>query len=560
MKEKRKNLLWAVVCPLLYMIILWNLVPFVYGIVDDRSMMEIVSGQYLGTPDGHMIFTGYWYSYLVAGLYRLVPNVDWYALCFLGIQAGCMGLMFYRMLGREKKISGKVWQGVFVMLWCVILGIQTVTQVTFTTTAAVLAATVIFWYMTAEIFRVSDMVILTILCFLAVELRFSVFCMILPVCGVLWIFRVWDDKGKNRLHLFVPLMVAGVFVLELLSQISGYGGSDWRAYTEYNNIRSIIFDYDDYMFPRYEDETELYNSLGIEAKSRAKNLYYYNYTADDGITADFFGQYYEARKSQVRERVQPVQRIKETVKNYIKGVLQGRYDYRHLAALIGYGILFLWYIFHKEWRACLKGCCILGVQLLLWMYLIYRGRTPERVLISMNLMLIVPLLLLWLDVWSRWKVPVRLHRAGAGILLVCLCVTAAWYVAAIRQENQETSKWNRNVEGLKEYCMEHPENFYFNDVTSMAMTTYNVHLWQQEPYVMNYMSLGDWMSFSPLWEEKLAQNGIASVKDALYEQDHVYLICSFDRGVEYLTSLYENVSCTEVDKIHGFKIYRLEFL
>ena len=108
--------------------------------------------------------------------------------------------------------------------------------------------------------------------------------------------------------------------------------------------------------------------------------------------------------------------------------------------------------------------------------------------------------------------------------------------------------------------MEHPENFYFNDVTSMAMTTYNVHLWQKTPYVMNYMSLGDWIAYSPVWEEKLEQKGITSVKEALYGADNVYLISSFDRGTEYLTEIYENVQCEEVDKIAGFTIYQLQLL
>ena len=77
---------------------------------------------------------------------------------------------------------------------------------------------------------------------------------------------------------------------------------------------------------------------------------------------------------------------------------------------------------------------------------------------------------------------------------------------------------------------------------------------------MNYMSLGDWMSFSPIWEEKLRQEQITSVKRALYEQEDVYLICSFDKGLEYLISLYEHVTCTEIDKIPGFQIYRLQSL
>lgn len=55
MREKRKDAAYAVLCTVVYMIILGLAVPFVYGIVDDRSMMEIVSGQYLGVPEAHSL-------------------------------------------------------------------------------------------------------------------------------------------------------------------------------------------------------------------------------------------------------------------------------------------------------------------------------------------------------------------------------------------------------------------------------------------------------------------------------------------------------------------------
>ena len=80
MKSLKTDLWIALACAGVYMIALWNLIPLVYGIIDDRSMMEIVSGQYLGTPDPHTIFMGYWYSLFLAGLYTLLPNGEWYYL------------------------------------------------------------------------------------------------------------------------------------------------------------------------------------------------------------------------------------------------------------------------------------------------------------------------------------------------------------------------------------------------------------------------------------------------------------------------------------------------
>ena len=62
MKAFKKDFCFTLVCVGVYILVLWKLIPFVYGIIDDRSMMEIVSGQYLGRPDPHTIFMGYWYN------------------------------------------------------------------------------------------------------------------------------------------------------------------------------------------------------------------------------------------------------------------------------------------------------------------------------------------------------------------------------------------------------------------------------------------------------------------------------------------------------------------
>lgn len=558
--EKRKDLIWAAVCPLLYMIVLWNLVPFVYGIVDDRTMMEVVSGQYLGTPDPHTIFIGYWYSCLLAGLYGLLPQIDWYAFGFLSLQGVCMGLIVYRLLRRQTSRTGKAGVWLLAFFWCMVLGIRTAAQVTFTTTAAVLAVTVLFWYLTAERFRPVTLAILFLLCFLTAEARSPVYYMILPVCGVFWIFRFWKEyrePDRDRGHLLVPLIALGALALHLMGFAFGYRSEGWRAYNHYNDTCTVIFDYDDYMFPRYEDDTELYNQVGIWSKVRAKNLYYYNYTADEEINTEFFDEYLELRKAIVKERRDPAARLLGALKEYGKNVLKGEYGLGHLLALLGYGVLFLWHGWKRDWKQALKVVCVLGAQFVLWMYLIYRGRVPLRVEICMNLMLIVSVILLWMEYLPGIHLSGKFRKTGAAVLLVLLAAASAVQVRTVRQENLEMSRKNQDVEALKTYCMEHPENFYFNDVVSMAMGSWDVEFWRQEPFGMNYISLGDWISFSPAWAGKLMQQEITDVPEALYEWENVYLICNFDRGLELLTELYEGVECTEVDQVAGFHIYQL---
>lgn len=560
MTEKIKNLTWAVLCITLYMVVLWNLMPFVYGIIDDRSMMEIVSGQYLGKPDAHTIFMGYWYSLFLTGLYGLVPQTDWYALCYMLIQSICMVIIIYRILSRQQDIRRKVIGSGAAVLFFLILGLQAATQLTFTTTAAVLGVTVIFWYITAERICFSDWVLLFFLCMLTEQVRPSIFFMILPVCGILWLFRLRAPEGRKKWNLMIPVAILGVFLVSAAGNQIGYGSPEWKDYEKYNQNRSAIYDYSDYTLPVYDGAEDFYGSIGIEKKSRARTLINYNYTADDRITPGFFETYIAAYEDAFPSGQSQTAKAVQSVKDYLKKVLSGKFHVQHILAMILYGLSAVCCLYKKRWKDFGEIIFVAGIQVLLWIYLIYEGRTPDRVIYSMNLMFSVTGILLFMKAFREIKLPCLVWKTGIGAVYIMLFVLAVSRIQDIRQQNLEMHHRNEDIEALKEYCMEHPENFYFNDVTSMAFTTYNVQLWRQEPYVMNYMSLGDWMSYSPVWKEKLAQKNIDSVKEALYERDHVYLICSFDKGLEYLISLYDDVECAEIEKIPGFKIYRLQFL
>ena len=547
-------------CEGVYILVLWNLIPFVYGIIDDRSMMEIVSGQYLGMPDPHTIFMGYWYSLFLTGLYTVLPNVDWYAFCYIVMQVMCMILILFRLVRERGRKWEKVLCAVLALSSFAAFGVQATVQLSFTTTAAVLGVTVVFLYATAEKLEWKDAAFLFFLLFLTSQVRFDIFCMTVPVCAVLWIFRVAVQGQRERIQFLMPAAALVVLTLAMLGNLAGYGSAEWRAYKSYDNSRTAIYDFPDYTFPEYEGAEELYSSVGIETKSRARTLINYNYTADDQITPEFFRDYIEAYQKMYPSEQTAVQRLVQSVKDYLKGVRDNRFNMQHLLGLAMYIGLVILALGKKEWSLLGKTLCTGGIQGIMWIYLLYKGRIPDRVIYSMNLMLLVTAFLLWREIFPQISLPGAARKAGALACMFVLCYLAGAQTAKFRGKNQELSRWNQNIESLKEYCMEHPDNFYFNDVTSLAFTTYNVRLWRDQPYVMNYMSLGDWMSFSPVWKEKLEQEGITSVKDALYGQDNVYLICSFEKGLEYLVSRYPDVECTKVDDIPGFEIYSLQSL
>ncbi len=552
MKQKTENAAWSLLGVWIYICILALAVPLVYGINDDRTMMEIVSGQYLGTPDPHTIFLGYWYSLFLTWLYGLLPQADWYALIFLLIQLLALFLILYSFVSRQRTRRGKmVCTGVLVLFFLV-LGSRSAAQISFTTTAAVLAMAVFCWYVLCEQVSASDAALLFFLCFLTMQVRSHIFLMILPVCGVLWLFRMLQKEMRTFWHVMVPVAAAAALLLELpVGQQIGYRAKDWREFMAYNEDRSWVYDYDYGVVP-YDGAEEFYRTVGIEKKSRARTLMNYNYTADEAITPEFFGEYIAAYKAYYPMRSLPG-RIWDSVKAYLEGLFSFRFQVRHTLGMLFYGILVFWYLSRRRWLDAGRIASLAGVQALLWVGLLYIGKLPERVLISMNLMLLTIFLL---EAWKLAQEFPRRNLAGGALLAFVLCILAVRELSGLRTENREMWARNENVEELKEYCMARPESFYFNDVTSLAFSTYNVHPWRQ-PYGMNYMSLGDWISFSPLWRQKLEQQQFGSVKEALYGSEEVYLICSFDKGVEYLAKLYDHTVCEETDRVSEFHIYRL---
>ncbi|QUO20835.1 hypothetical protein KFE18_09350 [Clostridiaceae bacterium Marseille-Q4143] len=560
----KKNLTKALLYPLLLIAILRGITPFIYAIIDDRSMMEILSGQYLGHPDPHAIFLGYWYSCILTGLYRISVHVDWYGLLFLLVQWGCMSLILYRVQGQTEDWSMQNRRVALTMVIFLLVGLQTVTQLTFTTTAAVVAATVLYWYVTSEKIEGKHFAVLFLLCFLTQQIRLEIFLMILPVCSLFWFIRLHRRGilGMRRWEICLPMVAVTVLGIAFLGNVVGYGSPEWKAYNQYNQYRSDIYDYPDYTFPPYEDAEDLYAAAGIDTKSRARTLINYDYVADDQITPDFFEQYIRVYQ-QIRPSGQTrMDRLVESMKSYVKGVLDGRFHITQSVGMVLLGILLLMCIGKRKWTQAVEMGLLIGIQIVLWIYLLYKGRVPARVIYSMNLLLVTIVVLAWRECLHSVgeQIPNAFKRKGMTLLMLVLLGVGALYAKEIRTQNLAISNRCEDVEKLKSFCAEHPENFYFNDVTTMAFTTWDVKLWRNETYTMNYMSLGDWMSFSPLWKEKLEQQGITSVREALYQWDNVYLICTFDKGLEYLTSLYENTTCTEVDHAGLFHIYKLQSL
>ena len=131
----------------LYILAARAFMPFVYGVNDDRFVRDIVSGAYLGYPDAHMIFIKYPFSYLLKILYQIYNGTDWYGLTMVACHSLCLALVMYRILSWMDTAKKRVWTGLLILAVFTAVWLSKTVIFTYTTAAAALGITGLFWYM-----------------------------------------------------------------------------------------------------------------------------------------------------------------------------------------------------------------------------------------------------------------------------------------------------------------------------------------------------------------------------------------------------------------------------
>ena len=131
------------------------------------------------------------------------------------------------------------------------------------------------------------------------------------------------------------------------------------------------------------------------------------------------------------------------------------------------------------------------------------------------------------------------------------------------QENKAIVLLNHEKESVVAYCNEHPENFYYMSTGYLCTSGYNFYFGKVDNSQMNYMSTGDWISYSPMQQERLEQEGWESAVDSLLQGENVYLIAGDNKYQQYFRDYLEYRCGNYVepiieDAIGSVYVYRYE--
>lgn len=537
----------------LWFAFVYQRLPFIYDINDDVAMRNVAAGVITGVPDAHLLHVKYLLGLVISGLYRILPGLDWYGIVMIGIVLFAFMMILYRGLSAEKGIFWKVAYVILALLLFTCLGLQHVTAFQWTTTAGIAGAAGIYLFYTTGDRKGSGLCleegIAVALLLLSLAVRDDVFLMLLPVAGLCfwWKYgslkREDDGKWKLRLrHWGVPLGLLAGIALILGVEAFAYRTPEWKTFREYNVNREAIMDY--YGLPNYEEDPEVYDSLGMSPEE-AENLQRYSLY----LTEDFYPDKMAALADYAKEVYlagHPVkQRVRAAVSDIWEHLWKNTYYQTNLLCFAVI-LLTLGTCLWKNRRELALAVLVLVVWAVYWFYLGYRNRILERVGFVLYLLAFLVLLAVWYrTVFLESSGEQAAKGSGKSIVLAAVVCLALLPVTKnvwkqVRDNHIWRSNYNLEFLDVNDYMAEHPENVYF--MTTFTIETYTDNFSIKRDFSFsNLLSVGGWHTFSPLENEKNARLGITESRRDIVENDHVYVISLENINLRYMDRYYESL-------------------
>lgn len=518
--KKQTAIVWCV-C-MLYLLIIMQVIPITYAINDDVAMRDIASGSLTGTPDYHLIFIKAAFGWALTGLYRCFGGIDWYGCVFLGMMVLCCGILLERWNSWCIQKDKKPW---YIIGWYVIgitgILLEHMLNFQFTVTAAILAGTAIFLYGTTgrednNFYGRTGSVL--ILLWLSFCVRSDVLFMAVPFGGLIFLAKADSVKRKVITALIAMVGLLGIMVFEK----EAYGSEEWQAYLNYNDERSMVYDY--YGVPAYEENREFYEKIGLKEYD-VENLKRYNLCFVNDLETGKMHQIAGYAKEQYFAENSLGKRIKAGIKAALKGEL----DPENLLLngltkfVIGFNIFLS--LKRKKKKEFLTNLGFLLCEGGLISYLGLQGRFPTRVGTALFLIeLGSAAALLYQEELGTESLDWRKNKVRLSYITGALILLFGARLFSIKQKQQKMYQYNREYEILQDFYQEHEENVYF--IAEWFVSGYSdiFHL-QRKNSKANGFEMGGWLALSPIYEEELRQNGIeCSADEAIIENENVYVI------------------------------------
>ena len=291
---------------------------FYLDLNDDALIRDIVSGVYAGKPASHDIQNLFPISFLLSGLYRLLPAVPWFGLLLIGLQVLCGVVILVRSLSLAARsgrgANSKKKATALVVLTALVWGIMQVLLaphfffVQYSVTVGMMAACAAYLLVTGT--RKKHFAFAVVLVGVAWLIRSEMLLLMLPMVVLALFLRYVREVRASRAEneempgirdfvrypfvtdhyrcygitfVMIGLVLAAGWSLDRI----GYASADWNDFVRFFDARTQVYDFTG--VPEYAANADFYDSIGLDAES-CLLLENYNFGLEEAIDADAMEQ------------------------------------------------------------------------------------------------------------------------------------------------------------------------------------------------------------------------------------------------------------------------------
>lgn len=569
---------------------------YYFDLNDDVTMKDILAGIYTGTPAGHNIQMLYPISAFISLFYRIYRGFDWYGIFLCFCQYFCVFVIVKRALDLSEDKLYKSYAAASIFFFMIGAVGAHFLLVQYTFICGLMSATAAFLVMTHKDGEKRDFILAGALIIVAFLIRSEMLLLTLPIVGVgiliKWCFSRTEIKGYydgsvqisrygEKKALFreyaklCVLIVLGLVISLAVNRIA-YSSPEWKRFNDFFDARTELYDFQ--YIPEYQGNKAFYDSIGL-SEAQQKLLENYNFGIDEEIDAKVLWDVAKYADSLNTDKTPFVEKLLKSIPLYLYRLrhvaFQKSYEYpmtdapfNVITAVLYLGVLLI-YMPDKDKKTRLLTigslALLFACRSSLWLYIMVRGRDPIRITHPLFIMEIAVLFGMIVD-------RARKGRINIFIPLVISAIIAIMFVPnqlmVVRDEMAERDKMRQHYDALYDYFDENRDNFYFVDVyTSVSALEGTERTFSEKMFSRvdnsesNHDIMGGWASKSPLYYDKLGNNGFESMEKALL-QDKVYVVAKETSDVSWISEYYrekgQEVTVEKTDQVtDAFMVYKV---
>lgn len=473
-------------------------------------------------------------AWLLAKLYTHWSFLPWYGLFQHGVQIACLFTVYRRFLRlrrRHRPDDSLLLPSLctFLLLFYVV-NLNVIAEAQYTTTAGLAAATALFCFITTRSSQQTAGFLLEnvptfLFSWISFSMRQNIFYLMLPMAGMLWLSK-WILAVRNKQENTAPKLLGFALLLCLGlgllwgANAAAYASPEWSDFRKINHYRERVGDF--YGWPEYEECKAELQALSIDEEA-----YMYRRNGAPHIGFDMSVEDWKQMHDIARSCYLARTGLKDRLKNIAVSLVNVFFyrDGMQPANLFAGFLLLLTpilFIFRRNTRALFVYLMYLFGRSVSWIYVLYEGRFPKRIvqpLITTDCLILLGILLAFNLLYTERQK--RFYFLVPAIL--ALSVLSVLVTRTNVRENYLVHE--KTWQGLKSYCFSHPENFYIWTYASGTLEHFCETPFApgQDAY-QNFLYTNWGVVCNPNTQKKLASWGIGEFGRDLVESDRVYFI------------------------------------